>query len=344
MSETGQDGAAAQAPAQAPAGDTPPGGVSQAPPAPARSRTPDTGWRPPSRPEDGRSAAGSPNPPPPPADGRAESGAEARPERPSAASDFINRLFGRLGVRSAGTEGDGEAPRDEPASRPDGAGREPSTEAAPEQRPRLTERAGAIAQQLASLSGDELAALAQADTPFARAVQSEIDRRVARANKQRDEQGRYVRQQRVEGLKEQARQARQTDVYKAAELEEQVDALQQQEAFVRGLVEHYDRVSIDPIMQALPEADRAPLLADLPDGLDGRAQLVRAALRRLEQVWRADEARKLRGGAQRKRENAVRRAASAEDDGEPELVAGIGRGRNGAPSMNDWLRSELTRR
>ena len=139
--------------------------------------------------------------------------------------------------------------------------------------------------------------------------------------------------------------ARQTDVYKAAELEDQADQMQQQEAFVRGVVAHYDRVSIDPIMQALPEADRAPLLADLPDGLDGRAHLVRAALRRLEQIWRADEARKLRGGGtDRRRDNANRRVARAVDDGEPELVAGIGRGRNGVASMNDWLRGQSNRR
>jgi hypothetical protein len=333
VSETGQDAAAPAAPAPQ---------AGQAPPETGRSRTPDTGWRPPSRPEDGRSANGSPNPPPPPADGRAESGAEGPAERASPASDFLHRLFGRKGVRSDGAAGAPEGPRSEPASRPDADGREPSPQRP--DAPPLSERAGAISQQLAALSGDELQELAQADGPFSRAVQSEIDRRVARANKQRDEQGRFTRQQRVEGLKQQARELRQTDVYKAAELEEQVDALQQQEGFVRGLVEHYDRVSLDPIMAALPEADRAPLLAAVPEGLEGRLQLVRAALSRLEQVWRADEARKLRGGPQRKRDNAQRRAQRAEDDGEPELVAGIGRGRNGVPSMNDWLRGELTRR
>jgi len=204
-----------------------------------------------------------------------------------------------------------------------------------------------VARQLASLSGEELGALAQADNPFARAVQTEVDFRAARANKERDEQGRFVRQRKVDELRGEARQARQTDVYKAAELEEQADQIQQQEAFVRGLVEHYDRVSIDPIMQALPEADRAPILAAVPDGLDGRAEVVRAALKRLEQIWRADEARKLRGGGAsggRRQQNADRRVARAVDDGEPELVAGIGRGRNGVASMNDWLRGQSNRR
>lgn len=193
------------------------------------------------------------------------------------------------------------------------------------------------------MTAGELEALAQEDGPYARAIQGEIDRRTARANRDRDQQGRFIRQQRVQELKQQARQARQTDVYKAAELEDQADQMQQQEAFVRGLVENYDRVSIDPIMQALPETDRASLLAAVPDGLDGRAELVRAALRRLEQVWRADEARRLRGGTQRRRENADRRAQRADEDGEPDLVAGIGRGRNGAPTMNDWLRQQMNR-
>jgi hypothetical protein len=300
-----------------------------------------------------------PNPPPPPAGERAESGAEGPGARASAASDFFNRILRRAGVRSEADQG--PAPGGgEPASRPDAYGGAPtgrSPEGVPvgepppgasrspqaPQRPTLSERAGAIAQQLAGLSGDELDALAQADGPFSRAVQSEIDRRTARANRERDEQGRFVRQQRVAELRGQARQARATDVYKAAELEDQADQIAQQEAFVRGLVEHYDRVSIDPIVQALPEPDRAPLLAAVPDGLEGRLELVRAALKRLEQHWRADEARKLRGAPQRKRENAVRRAAAVEDDGEPELVSGIGRGRRDGPSMNDWLRSELTR-
>ena len=287
-------------------------------------------------------------PPPAAPEAQAGSGAGGPPNGSRSPSDFIARLFGRRGVRTEDGDGEGQPGR-EPASRPDqtapgAAPAPPSPAAQPGPRPELTGRAGEVAQYLAGLSAAEIDALAQADGPFSRAVQSEIDRRVARANKERDQQGRFVRQQRVQELKQQARQLRQTDVYKAAELEEQVDGLEQQEAFVRGLVEHYDRVSIDPIVQALPEADRAPLLAAVPDGLEGRAQLVRAALARLEQVWRADEARRLRNGNGRgRRENADRRAQYAEDAGEPELVPGIGRGRNGTPTMNDWLRQQMNK-
>jgi len=191
--------------------------------------------------------------------------------------------------------------------------------------------------------------MAAQDNPFGRAVQSEIDRRAARANRLRDNQGRFVRQQRIEALQEQERQARRSDVYKAAEIRDQLDGLQQQEAFVRGVVENYDRVSIDPLIGALPEKDRASLLADLPDGLEGRAQLVRAALARLEQVWRSDERRKLRGGpapASAPGANGGGRPRPArpveEDDGEPE-VSVAGRGRRAPATMNDWLRAQMHR-
>jgi hypothetical protein len=265
-------------------------------------------------------------PPPPPTAGEAGSSARDADDRSPDTRSFIDRLFGR---RTPGGRPDGdEEPGREPAPRPDdGQGR--ASTAPPQQPPEqarqappLTERARAVAQELAGMTAGELEALTQEDGPFSRAVQGEIDRRTARANRQRDEQGRYVRQRRVDELRGQARQARGTDVYKAAELEDQADAYQQQELFVRGLVENYDRVSIDPIMQALPEADRAPLLASVPDGLDGRAELV---------------------GAARRRENADRRQQRAEEDGEPELVTGIGRGRNGTPTMNDWLRGQMNR-
>ena len=108
--------------------------------------------------------------------------------------------------------------------------------------------------------------------------------------------------------------------------------MEQQEAFVRGVVENYDRVSIDPIMLALPESDRAALMADLPDGLDGRKQLVTAALARLEQVWRADERRKLPAGV-------VARTAAP---GPRPLPRSPGRSRRGRCAEDDADEPELT--
>jgi hypothetical protein len=303
-------------------------------------------------------------PPAPPAPNGSVDGAGAGPAKPSPVSEFVNRLFGRRPSH------DEQPDQDRVPEQPDDA---PGSDAKGATGPPLSTQAQAIAAQLAALPADELDRLSKQDgNPFARAVQSEIDRRIARANKERDAAGRQARQQRVQGLKQQARQLRQTDVYKAAELEEQVDALEQQEAFVRGVVENYDRVSIDPLMLALPEGDRAALMADLPDGLDGRRQLVTAALARLEQVWRADERRKLtgRGGAPAARNgtppaagmNALLRGDATgeiqpspnppprrprparpvdeDEDDEPELTVG-GRGRRAQPTMNDWLRSQM---
>jgi hypothetical protein len=255
-------------------------------------------------------------------------------------SEFVSRLFGR--TSSQDQQPDGDRDPEQPA----GGQTDQRTEA-------LSPQAQSIAEQLAGLPADELGRLSQGDTAFARAVQAEVDRRTARANKERDAQGRFTRQQRVEQLKQQARQARQTDVYKAAELEEQVDGLQQQEAFVRGVVENYDRVSIDPIMRALPERDRAALMADLPEGLDGREQLVTAALARLKVVWQAEAVRKVNGrpGSTNGSSQVLppqnpppRRAKPVPEDDEDEPEVSVsGRGRRPPVTMNDWIRGQMAR-
>ena len=280
-------------------------------------------------------------PPQPPPVGGPSGGAGAGPQKPSVVSEFVSRLFGRAASQDQQPDGDREP------EQPAGGQTDQRTEA-------LSPQAQSIAEQLAALPADELDRLSQGDTPFARAVQSEVDRRAARANKERDEQGRFARRQRVEQLKQQARQARQTDVYKAAELEEQVDGLEQQEAFVRGVVENYDRVSIDPIMQALPEKDRAALMADLPDGLDGRKQLVTAALARLKVVWQAEAVRKVNGRAGQSANGSSqilppqnpppRRAKPVPEDEEDEPEVSVsGRGRRPPATMNDWIRGQMAR-
>ena len=248
-------------------------------------------------------------------------------------SEFVDRLFGRARA-SQNQQPDGDHESEQPAGGQSRDGAEA-----------LSPQARSIAEQLAALPADELGRLSQGDTPFARAVQSEVDRRTARANKERDEQGRFTRRQRVEQLKQQARQARQTDVYKAAELEEQVDGLEQQEAFVRGVVENYDRVSIDPLMRALPERDRAALMADLPDGLDGREQLVTAALARLKVVWQAEAVRKVNGrapnpSAESRPPPRPARPVPEDEADEPEVTV-VGRGRRAPATMNDWMRTQL---
>ena len=118
-------------------------------------------------------------------------------------------------------------------------------------------------------------------------------------------------------------------------MEEQVDGLEQQEAFVRGVVENYDRVSIDPIMQALPERDRAALMADLPDGLDGRKQLVTAALARLKVVWQAEAVRKVNGQAPRQNGNGSNQILPPQNP-PPSGPAGAGGRRGRAGGLRIW--------
>jgi hypothetical protein len=175
-----------------------------------------------------------------------------------------------------------------------------------------------------------------------RRVQAEVDRRAARAQKQQAQQ---TRAQQRAVLEQQEREARQTDVYKATELREQLDAMAAQEQFVAGLVGAYDQSTLDPLVSALPEAERGALLSDAPTGMEGRKALVEKAVQAIKaQGAREAEAKLRKSAAFRKQVLADwRRGAHGEDDSpdEPELVAsGVGtNGHRGGPTMNDWLRS-----
>ena len=175
----------------------------------------------------------------------------------------------------------------------------------------------------------------------ARRVQAEVDRRAARAQKQQAQQ---TRAQQRALLEQQEREARQTDVYKATELREQLDAMAAQEQFVAGLVGAYDQSTLDPLVGALPEPERAALLSDAPTGMEGRKALVEKAVASIKaQGAREAEARLRKSAAFRKQVLADwRRGLHGDDDApdEPELVSGAGtNGHRGGPSMNDWLRS-----
>ena len=174
----------------------------------------------------------------------------------------------------------------------------------------------------------------------ARRVQAEVDRRAARAQKQQAQQ---TRAQQRAVLEQQEREARETDVYKAAELRNQLDAIGAQEQFVAGLVGAYDQSTLDPLVASLPEPERAALLQDAPAGMEGRKQLVERAVERIKaQGAREAEARLRKSAAFRKQVLADwRRGLHGEEDGpdEPELVGGTNGHRNGGPTMNDWLRA-----
>ena len=204
--------------------------------------------------------------------------------------------------------------------------------------PPLSEKAAALAAQLRELPAEDLAALAAGDTPFARAVQAETDRREAR--RQRDGQQALRQQQRVQ-LEQQEREAREVDPYRAVELRNQLDAQQAQEQFVQGLAQAYDRVTLDPLVSALPEADRRAVLAAIPPTFDGRSQVVAETLKRLEAQWRADQGAKLRKNpAFRKQVLAEWNGSAAADDGSPELVGAGVAGRGRGTDINAWLHAE----
>jgi hypothetical protein len=172
-----------------------------------------------------------------------------------------------------------------------------------------------------------------------RRVQAEVDRRAARAQKAQAQQ---TRAQQRAVLEQQEREARQTDVYKATELREQLDAMAAQEQFVAGLVGAYDQSTLDPLVSSLPEAERGALLQDAPTGMEGRKALVEKAVQAIKaQGAREAEARLRKSAAFRKQVLADwRRGLHGEEDApdEPELVGGTNGHRSG-PTMNDWLRA-----
>ena len=174
-----------------------------------------------------------------------------------------------------------------------------------------------------------------------RRVQAEVDRRAARAQKAQAQQ---TRAQQRALLEQQEREARQTDVYKATELREQLDAMAAQEQFVAGLVGAYDQSTLDPLVSSLPEPERAALLQDAPTGMEGRKALVEKAVTAIKaQGAREAEAKLRKSAAFRKQVLADwRRGVHGDEDqpDEPELVAGTNGHRSGGPTMNDWLRAQ----
>ena len=153
-----------------------------------------------------------------------------------------------------------------------------------------------------------------------RRIQAEVDRRAFKAQRQAAEQGRRTRAQQLEGLEAEEQQLRRTDVYAAAQRRDEIDAMRAQDQFLSTMVQAYDRVSLDPLMLALPEAERAPILEAMPPGMDGRKYVTETALARIKALAAADAERKLRRSPVfRKQVLAELRGDAPEDDDEPEL-------------------------
>lgn len=116
-----------------------------------------------------------------------------------------------------------------------------------------------------------------------RRVQSETDRRMAQI--QEDEAARRKREER--------RRLRQEDPLGYAEQEEQeeakAEALRRELARAQELaasgIRAYDASVLDPLMRAVPEADRKAILGAIEPGIPGRGQVATRALEVLRRTW-----------------------------------------------------------
>lgn len=331
---------------------SPYGGMPNPPPA-FPSQLPDV--RPPEPPSDQRREPASDRTPPQQSGDDAPDG-DGEPRQLEGRSWF-DRLLGRPGAGERGDKAASSPPADEAASdappaaatpdgTPAGAPPAPGTPGTPAPtgatQPTVSPAQQAALDAVAKLSPDEQRALFGFDNPMARLFQSRVDSLRAREQAQGAQS---TWNQRKQQLAAQELQTRQTDAYQAAELRNQLDAMQQQEQTWAGITQLFDRVSLDPIVSRLPKDAQAELLAQPVVGMEGREALTKAALDRYEAHIRAEEATKLRRNPAFRKEVLNERRGQVgltpEEAGEPELVT------NGAPSrrrgtdMDSWLRERL---
>jgi len=163
-----------------------------------------------------------------------------------------------------------------------------------------------------------------------RRIQAETDRREAkRAAQALAERKRRLRDEDPWAFAEEERSAEQ-----AANVNAQVGDL-----FGRVGAEH-DKYTIDPLVQALPEAERKRILAMEGAGvaLDGRKLIVTEGLKALERVWKAEGAKDAENKL--RRNPAFRKQVLAEMRGitrEPEFLP------SGAASESDKTVSQILR-
>lgn len=169
-------------------------------------------------------------------------------------------------------------------------------------------------------STEESTAAAKASSTFTlteeeleRKVQAETDRREARRA--------------ADAKAKQKRELRDKDPWAYAEQERQEEQVgqsgQQLEQFVTTIGTEHDRVSIDPVFLALPEAERERIskLDGAGQGLAGRKLVVSESLKALEKHWKAEGAKDAE--ARLRRNPAFRKQVLTELRGqspEPELL------------------------
>jgi len=176
-------------------------------------------------------------------------------------------------------------------------------------------------------------------------TQDELEKRIKAETDRRESK-------RIEQAKsERRRKLRDENPWQYAEEERKAEIEQaansQVTDFFSNVSREHDKYSIDPIVEALPEAERSRILQmeGAGQGLDGRKLIVTEGLKALEKAWKAEgakdaEDRLRRNPAFRKqllnemRRNGVR---------EPEMISGVG----GSPtdqSVSNLLREQLRSR
>ena len=170
-----------------------------------------------------------------------------------------------------------------------------------------------------------------------RRVQAEADRREAkRVEQARSERRRRLRDENPWQYAEEERKA-----------ETEQTANQQVGDFFANISREHDKYSIDPIVEALPDAERKRILEleGAGQGLDGRKLIVTEGLKALEKAWKAEgakdaEDRLRRNPAFRKQLlNEMRRSGVRE----PEFITGSASSTDDS-SVSSLLRDQLARR
>lgn len=172
-------------------------------------------------------------------------------------------------------------------------------------------------------------------------TQEELDRRIQAETDRREAK----RQQ--EARAQARRKLRDEDPWAYAEQERQAEQVDQGntalENFLVGVGSEHDKVSIDPVVELLPKAERDRILAidGAGVGLNGRKLIVREALKSLEKHWKAEGEKQAE--TKLRRSQAFRKQVLAESRGgfvEPELLPAFSGGDNPADKkVSDILRS-----
>lgn len=185
---------------------------------------------------------------------------------------------------------------------------------------------------------DQAGSAAQAPKPLTltqeeleRRIQSETDRREAK--RMQDARAQHKRELRDKDPWAYAEQERKD--------EEAGMATGQLTQFLANVGTEHDRVSIDPVLQTLPEAERQRILSlqGAGVGLEGRKLVVNEALRALEKHWKAEGEKQAE--AKLRRNPAFRKQVLGEVRGatpEPELLPAVG------PSTADQTMSAILRK